>query len=425
MKKILFLLLAIVVFGFQAAYGQENTEESKPVKVKPTVALHGRIQYDYEFMKQEITPDSTNTFRGSEFRRVYLSGSGKIYKNIKYKVQFEFAGSKIGYRDVYIKFVKLPGIGGNITVGSFAEATGLDMMTSSKYIPMIERAMMTSTQNFRWNSGIMYDNMGILNGKLGLQISYAGNGNNHQGFKVGRLNNKGGHFVARLTSPVYVNKEKNQLVHLGFNFESRVRDEHPKEYDLKFRPENHMGGHVHTVGEEYVKIPGLLKNQQDLGFELAAIFGRFSIQGEYEIAGYNSEITDDAGKKTDKTFNVNGFYTTASFFLTKGHRGFKHGAFSRVHAYNNFCIKDHDWGEFELVVRYSKMDYKSITDYEDLFNGKDYYSELTDIGFGFNWYLNNHTRLMYNHNISGSNKNSDIDKRKALNADLIRLQVDF
>ncbi len=425
MKKLILLMMVMLAFGYQTTFAQEVVDEKQPVKVKPTVAFHGRIQYDYEFMKQEITPDSTNKFRGSEFRRVYLSGSGKIYKNIKYKAQFEFAGSKIGYRDVYIKFADLPGIGGNFTVGSFAEATGLDMMTSSKYIPMIERAMMTSTQNFRWNSGVMYDNMGLFGGKLGLQLSYTGNGNNHGGFKDGRLNDKGGHFVARLTSPVYENKEKHQLVHLGFNFESRKRSEEPQEYALKVRPENHMGGHVHTVGHDAIDIPGLLNNQQDLGFELAANFGPFSFQSEYEIAGYNAEVLDNNNKKVDKTFNINGFYALASFFVTGGHRGFKHGAYSRAHSYKNFCIKDGDWGEFELVARYSMMDYKSITDYENLFAGEDYYSKTTDIGFGFNWYLNNHTRLMYNHIISDTNRNTDTDKRKALNADLIRLQVDF
>jgi len=424
MKKLIFLMIAVLAFGYHTSYGQE--EAKQVVKVKPSVALHGRIMYDYEFFRRGAEVDTVEKLKesGSEFRRVYLSGSGKIYKNIKYKAQLEFAGSKIGFRDLYIKFAKLPGIGGNFTVGSFAEATGLDMMTSSKYIPMVERAMMTSTQNFRWNSGVMYDNMGMFGGKLGLQVSYAHNGSHHGGFKDHDLG-KGGHFVARLTSPVYENKDKHQLVHLGFNYENRKRSKDPKAYDLKFRPENHMGGHVHLPGQDYVGIPGLLKTQQDLGFEFAAVFGPLSFQSEYEIAGYNSQVENEAGRKEDKTFNVNGFYVLATYFVTGGHRGFKHGAFSRVHAYNNFCIKDGDWGEFELTARYSTMDYSSIADYNDLFNGKDFYSKVQNLGFGFNWYLNNHTRIMYNHNISGSNKDEEHDPRKALHADLIRLQVDF
>ncbi|HHB79847.1 MAG TPA: hypothetical protein ENK85_11495 [Saprospiraceae bacterium] len=425
MKKLIFLLVVLTAFGFQSAYAQDVVDEHQPLKVKPTVALHGRVQYDYEFLNQDSGVDSVDDLklRGNEFRRVYLSGSGKIYKNIKYKVQFEFAGSQIGYRDVYIKFVNLPGIGGNFTVGSFAEATGLDMLTSSNYIPMLERALMTSTQNFRWNSGLMYDNMGMFGGKLGLQMSYAGNGSHHGGFKDKHLEN-GGHFVARLTSPVYENKEKHQLVHIGVNFESRKRSKDPAAYSLKLRAEDHLGDYIHIPGEEFIDIPGLLKNQQDIGFEFAANFGSFSFQSEYEIAGYNAVVKDGSVDK-DQTFNLNGFYALVSYFVTGGQRGFKHGAFARPHIYNNFCIKDGNWGELELVARYSTLDYSSITDYLDLFSGKDYYSKTADIGFGFNWYLNNHTRLMYNHIITSTNRNTDVDKEKNLNADLIRLQVDF
>ena len=411
-------MIALVTFGFQTVKAQDVVDENKPLKVKPTVAFHGRIQYDYEFLRQDNGIDSIDNYKfgGSEFRRVYLSGSGKIYKNIKYKAQFEFAGSKIGYRDVYIKFTKLPGIGGNFTVGSFAEATGLDMLTSSKYIPMMERAMMTNTQNFRWNSGIMYDNMGMLDGKLGLQVSYAHNGSHKGGFRDKELG-KGGHFVARLSSPVYENKENRQLVHLGVNFENRKRSDDPAPYSLIFRAENHMGGHIHLDGEEFVDVPGLLKNQQDLGFELATIMGPFSFQAEYEKAGYNAEV-ERGGKKVDETFNVNGFYVLASYFVTGGSRGFKHGAFSRAHSYSNFCIKDGDFGELELVARYSAMDFS------DLDVAGDYYDKVTDIDFGFNWYLNNHTRLMYNHIISDTNRPSE-DKAKALHGDMFRLQVDF
>ena len=410
MKKLIFLMVALLAFGSQT-YAQETVEEKKPIKTKPSVALHGRIQYDYEFLRRDYGVDSIENYKfgGSEFRRVFLSGSGKIYKNIKYKAQLEFVGANIGYRDLYIKFTDLPGIGGNFTVGSLAEATSLSMVTSSKYIPMLERAMLTNTQNFRWNSGIMYDNMGLFDGKLGLQVSYTHNGKHNEGFKDKDLG-KGGHIVARLTSPVYVNKDKHQLVHLGVNFESRKRSEKPEKYTLKFRPDNHMGS------KEAIEIPGVLDNQQDLGFELAVNMGPFSFQTEYEIAGYNAVI-QDGGKDKDEKYNVNGFYALASYFVTGGHRGFKKGAYSRVKSYNNFCLKDGDFGEFELVARYSTVDYTSIVD-------GDYNNKLASFGFGFNWYLNDHARIMYNHNIKTDNTKDD-DPTKALHADLIRLAVDF
>ncbi len=399
MKKITILLFAMFAF-VAVTFAQDAAPEAKKgIKVKPTVALHGRIQYDFEFLSQDFEgEDNDYSFKGSEFRRAYLSASGKIYKNIKYKAQLEFAGAKIGYRDLYIKFTKLPGIGGDLAFGSVAEATGLDMSTSSKYIPFIERAMMTSTQNFRWNSGIHYSNFGILGGKLGLQMSYAFNGKHNEGFKVKDLG-AGGHFVVRLTSPITINKDKHQLIHVGINYENRNRSDKPKNYTLKFRPENHMGEKIESG---FVN----LENQSDIGFELAANFGPLSIQGEYEIAGYNT---------TDKSYNVNGYYGAVTYFLFGGRRGYKKGAFSRVKPTSNFCIKDGGFGALELVARYSAMDLSAMAD-----NGGS--NNISNITVGFNFYLNSHTRIMYNYVTASSNAEVEIP---SLNGHLMRLAVDF
>ena len=399
--KLSILSLAVAGLGFQGVYAQEaeTTEEvKKEQSVKPTVKFGGRIQYDFEFLNQEIDGADDYSVNGQEFRRVYLEVGGKVYKNIKYKAQIELAGGEIAYRDMYIKFTKLPGIGGDLAFGSMAEATGLDMATSSKYISFLERSMLTNTQAFRWNSGIHYSNFGILDGKLGLQMSYAFNGVHDDGFKDSDLED-GAHFVARVTSPVYENKDKNQVVHVGVNFESRKRSEDPAEYILKFRPENHMGEKISVTFAD-------LENQTDIGFELAANFGPLSFQGEYEIAGYNT---------VDKDYKVNGYYAAVTYFVTGGHRGYKKGAGSRVKPYNNFCIKDGNFGAVELVARYSAMDFS------DFRTGDDELKSVSNITAGFNWYLNSHARLMYNYVITGYDQ-EDVNN---MNGHLVRLAVDF
>ena len=399
MKKIK-LILVFVLLSTMMSYAQEGmTADKRTVKVSPTVALHGRVQYDFEFLQKKFSSDSTTHVNGSEFRRVYLSGSGNISKNIKYKAQFEFAGAKIGYRDVYIKFTNLAGIGGNLTFGSFGEPTGLEMATSSKYIPFFERAMLTSTQNFRWNSGFMYDNFGLFGDKLGLQLSYAFNGNQHGGFKDTKIN-EGGHFVARLTSAIINDKSNHKLVHLGINFENRKRSKNPADYTLKFRTENHMWPDKTTL--RFTD----LKKQTDVGFELATDFGPFSFQGEYEIANY---IT------TAKTYQVNGYYAAISYFLTGDHRAYKHGAYGRVKPKKNVSFKDKTYGAVELVARYSVEDFSSLVNTET--NNK-----VANIDLGLNWYLNAHTRFMYNFNISNFNEAGSNNK---LYANVFRVQTDF
>ena len=400
MMKRINLLIVFVLLSTVMSFAQEvKSENSQQAKITPTVALHGRVQYDFEFLQKKFSADSTTHVNGSEFRRVYLSASGKISKNIKYKAQFEFAGAKIGYRDVYIKFTNLAGIGGNLTFGSFGEATGLEMATSSKYISFFERAMLTSTQNFRWNSGFMYDNFGLFGDKLGLQLSYAFNGNQHGGFKDSEIN-EGGHIVARLTSPVIFDKANHKLVHLGINFENRKRSKNPADYTLKFRTENHMW--PDKVALRFTD----LEKQTDIGFELATDFGPFSFQGEYEIANY---IT------TPKTYQVNGYYAAISYFLTGDHRAYKHGAYGRVHPKKNVSFKDKEFGAVELVARYSVEDFSDVVNSE--INNK-----VANIDLGLNWYLNSHTRVMYNFNISNFNDPGDNYK---LYANVFRIQTDF
>ncbi len=395
------LSLLFVGLGFQRMNAQE--EGKKEQKVKPTMAFHGRIQYDFEFLSQDIEgTDDDYSMNGQEFRRAYLEAGGTIYKNIKYKAQIELAGGEIAYRDMYIKFTKLPGIGGDLAFGSVAEATGLAMATSSKYITFFERAMMTNTQAFRWNSGIHYSNFGILDGKLGLQMSYAFNGSHKDGFKTGDIA-QNGHFVARLTSPVFENKDKNQVIHVGVNYENRKYTPEAAEKKLKFKVENHMGYKVSTTFAD-------LENQTDLGFEVMANFGPLSLQGEYEMANYNMKDGDNT-----KTETVGGYYASLSYFLTGDHRGYKKGAGSRVKPYKNFCIKDGEYGAFELVARYSAMDFSDFrTEDTEL-------KSVANITAGFNWYLNSHTRIMYNY-VTGSFDQKDINN---LNGHLVRLAIDF
>ncbi|HFA49572.1 MAG TPA: porin, partial [Bacteroidetes bacterium] len=104
-----------------------------------------------------------------------------------------------------------------------------------------------------------------------------------------------------------------------------------------------------------------------------------------------------------------------SYFLSGEHRGYKHGAFSRTKPFKNFCIKDKEFGAFEVLARYSAMDYSNVVS-----EGID--DKVSDITLGLNWYLNSHTRLMYNFVMSDFHKSGDNNK---LYGNLMRLQADF
>jgi phosphate-selective porin OprO/OprP len=357
-------------------------------KFKKTVKINGRIQADYEFLQRDKVDAK---FNGFEFRRVHLSAAGKISPSLKYKVETSFAHGSIGFRDVYIKYTnkKL----GNFAVGSMAEPAGLNVATSSKYITFFERSMVTSLDNFRWGTGLHYENYGLLDGKLTFQMALTNNGSHSGGFKDANLE-VGNNFVARLTSAPLLNKESNQVVHVGLNFASRPYK------DLKFRAENHMGGKYKYV------FPGAT-GRQIMGMELGTTFGSISVQGEYKTQTLANEV--------DKDYTMSSYYAMGSFFITGEHRPYKKGAFGRVKPKKD--IDNGGFGAIELVARYSNMG--ASKDVADANAGAP--DQINNISAGFNWYLTSHARIMYNY-ILTDDKNDTLGN---LSGHLIRVAIDF
>jgi len=377
-------IVTVIILSFFFA-GNLSAQEKK---FKKTVKINGRIQADYEFLQRDKVDAK---FNGFEFRRVHLSATGKISPSLKYKVETSFAHGNIGFRDVYIKYVnkKL----GNFAIGSVAEPTGLNTATSSKYITFFERSMVTSLDNFRWGTGLHYENYGLLNGKLTFQMALTNNGKHDGGFKDANLE-VGNNFVARVTSAPVFNKETHQVLHVGLNFASRPYK------DLKFRPENHMGSKYHYVFPDAT-------GRKIIGAELGTTFGSISVQGEYKTQSLTNDV--------DKDYKMSSFYAMGSFFLTGEHRPYKHGAFGRVKPKKDI---DHDgFGAIELVARYSNM--TASQDVIDANAGKP--EQVNNMTFGFNWYLTSHARIMYNYVIT-DDKNDTLGN---LSGHLIRVAIDF
>jgi len=380
MKKTILFLVMILSFVWMANLSAQEKTFTKTVKI------NGRIQYDYEFLKYENDDD---WFNGNEFRRVHLSASGKVSPNLKYKVEVNFNDAQIGFRDVYVKY--LAGKLGNFAIGSMAEPTGLDMATSSKYIPFFERAMLTSLQNFRWGSGFHYENFSLFDGKAGLQMALTNNGYNDEGFKDVNLED-GMNFVARATAtPI---NEGAKVLHVGMNYASRP------EKDLKFRPENHLG-------DKYTYVFPDATGRTEVGVELAGTYNAISLQGEYKTQNLDNTLNKD--------YTMNSYYVMGSYFLTGEHRPYKHGAFGRVKPKKD--IDNGGYGAFEVLLRLSNM---AASD-DVLTVNPGLPSEVNNITFGLNWYLTSHTRIMYNYVVTDDQNNV----LGNLVGHLIRVQLDF
>ncbi len=382
MKKTQLLFILIWMVSGQVIFGQQP---EFPVK------LEGRIMYDFDFLSA-----GDYSFAGNEFRRVRLDAKGSVAKNLGYKVEFDFAGGAVNFRDVYLKY-HLPGSLGSIKAGSFTEPTSLNYMTSSKYITFFERSMSVGTQPFKYNGGLMWENYHWMDGVLGTQLAYTFNGDKKKAFKDTKVG--GGNLIARITAGLLKNKEKNQILHLGINYEYRQNDRGI--YGFSIRPENHMGDKFKIHVEDG------FQNASEIGLELAATYGPLSIQGEYETQTINTDA---------RSFKVPGYYAFVSYFVTGEHRPYKKGSFGRVKPKKP--VDKGGYGALEVAVRYSALDYS-----ESLINGAD--GNIGNVTFGLNWYLHPKARIMYNFTSAVLGEGVDIYDGHNLSGHLLRFQIDF
>lgn len=357
----------------------------------------GRIQTDWAFFSQ---PSEFDTLFGAidngvEFRRARFFNKGTVYKNLNYKIQFDFASGSAVFKDVYIGISDIPGIG-NIRVGHFKEPLRLEVLTSSKYMTFMERAPSVAFVPER-NVGIM-----IFNHAFHERFTWAG-GVFRRSDKFGndKVANDELNLTARFTFAPLYDKTKNQALHLGFAISHREPDNN--EFQIKSKPEAYLA-------PTYVNT-GTLENTDHLNifqWEAAVVAGPFSAQGEYLLS--REDALNAETQRQDK-FSFSGFYGYASYFLTGESRKYKasSGSFGRVSPKKNFG-PDGGYGAWEIGVRYSRIDLN------DLSVSGGILSEWT---VGLNWYLNPVSRVMLNY------VNADLKDTGTTNLFETRFQIDF
>ena len=357
--------------------GFKTTSSDGDFKLK----FGGRIMFDYAFWNTNVN-GTDESFSGSEFRRVRLFNSGQVYKNVKYKIQFDFSGEEVSFKDVYMEITKVPFLG-NIKVGHFKEPFRLEALTSSKYITFMERGLPMAFSAER-NVGLMLHNSFIDN-KLSIQAGIFQNG-------LSAEEQNGNRNITSRISYLPINNN-DQLLHLGIGFSNRKNFDNT--YSVSARPENHMGNRLISA------VIGDVEQTNLIGTEMAWVMGPLSIQGEYIMN------TVDA----DETYNFTSYYSQISYFLTGEKRKYKNSltGFDRVSPGKN--LGNEGMGALELAARYSSMDLSEA-------NG----GILNDITLGLNWYLNPSTRIMFNYVMGVADLNSeDINE----NTFQMRMQIDF
>jgi phosphate-selective porin OprO/OprP len=201
--------------------------------------------------------------------------------------------------------------------------------------------------------------------------------------------------------------EDENVIHLGAA--ASYRGDGDDEIRFRERPESHVTStrlvDTGTISD--------YSNQTLLGAEAAAVFGPFSMQGEY----MQTSIDVD-GPGSDPDFS--GWYVFGSYFLTGEHRPYKasSGTFGRVKPESIVGKGGH--GAWEVAARYSSI---------DLDDGGIEGGEEDNITVGLNWYATPNIRFMANY-IRASTDPTSVDKYPSAgdedaNIYQLRGQIDF
>jgi len=289
MNKIL-LTIAIALLSIPSINSQTTDKE---------VTFGGRIMYDMATWGAEEFDNI-----GTEFRRVRIYSSGKMYGTVKYKLQLEFAGGKIAFKDVFIELNKLP-IKGNLRVGHFKEPLRLEALTSSKYITFMERGLPIAFAPER-NTGAMYHT--TFGEKLSIQ---SGVFRNSDAFGNDKSATNNVNITSRITYLAISDGDK--LLHLGIS--NSIRKNSDNDYGFSSRAENHMGSELLSV-----EFTNQVKDVNIFAGEMAYVNSSLSLQGEVVQTTVNTEIGQG---NTPFTHEIISYYGQVSYFLTGENRPYK------------------------------------------------------------------------------------------------------
>jgi phosphate-selective porin OprO/OprP len=363
--------------------------------------LGGRIQADAGFWGD----DRTDNASGTELRRARIDFSGKIERDWKFKLAYDFANNEVEDKSAYVAYDGWGG--GTIKAGLYSPPFTLSDATGSLHSMFMEEPMIVSA--FKPDDRI---SLGVESGgdNWSAQMAIFG-----EGPAANSVDDEANGVSARVTwAPII---DKTSLLHLGAGMVYQTPDsvnegttdrngngitgENVTTARFRSRPEAHvnMGRFVDTKAIYNVVY------YNSYGLELAAMRGPLSFEGEY-IA---TNISRNGGQPD---LLMGGYYGSLGWFLTGESRTYKakSGSFDRIKPLNNFDWKKGGTGAWEIATRYSTLD---LTD-ENVVGGKE-----KNITFGVNWYLTPQLRIMTNYVMVNTDTNE--------NPHLIqtRIQLDF
>jgi len=366
--------------------------------------IGGRLMIDWKWISGDEQDGFDSEFTGDGVfpRRLRMFIAGTIYKNVGFKIQFDFTnGGEEGPKpqDVWISLKKIF-LNGTLKMGHFKEPFALEEVTSSKYISFIERSIVTNAFAPGYNVGLAFFHVLTDDKRIALQYGIFRETDAY----MEQMEDGGYNLTVRIAGWFWEDDEINRVVHVGFAFSFRD----PSSEDFRNRARIGVGKgdrpfDTGTYAADEVVV---------FGFELAVTYRAFHFAAEFMA----SESSAPSG---GEDFSFSGFYVEAGYWITGEPKNYskKKFAFDRNKVNNNFHDgKDGGYGAIQILVRFETL---------DLNDGSILGGDGTVFLIGVNWHWNPNTRVMFNV-VFGDIDNGDDN---AYNGDVtllvIRWQLDF
>ena len=355
-------------------------------------------------------------------RRARLGAEGTMPGGLGYKAELDFANGNVGMADFFVSYSP-----GNaplvLRVGNFETLNGIEQITSSNNISVIERATF---------------NDAFLNSRrLGASLAYKGKNDDWRAEVAvfaahsldSSLDNDGWIGAGRLT---FMPKALGGQLHLGVNYQYRDFASNISggtSTGVNMPSTNQLARYRARPGSQLTDVRFVdtgsfaAKGDSILGLEAAGIFGPLHVASEAQWLKARGYRAGDLATGNDAFAGGNsavvpvanpgffGAYGEVGYFLTGETRGYKRGDGTWTRTKVLDPIGKGGAGGIQVVARYEYLD---LSD-EDLVNGltNNFTTGTSALAalnsrlgrggtqssyiVGVNWYLNDYLRLMLNY----------------------------
>ncbi len=367
-------------FGSRYYYGDGFRMDSPVGRLKTKIGGEARLDGGYMGANDTLQDTFTDlTGWKGNFRELKLRLSGTFFENWKFQLDIDFANVQ-QIKDIWVSYGKIPFLG-MAKAGHAKEPFSLEEFMSNADRTFMETALPVEAFSPGRNIGILCQNT-ALDDRMTWATGYfliTGSFSDVVGATDYLSDAFGSAITLRLTGlPRYEDDGKN-LIHLGFSYSHQFRDDTRENSALKLRahPESRLTENTFVNTEKFLTQAANL-----FGYEAAMVRGPLSFQGELLQLFADAESVGDPG--------FWGFYLYGSYVLTGEHRSYdrSRGIFKGIRPAEDFHFTSAGWGALEAAFRLSYVDLNS----REIQGGKQ-----MDLTLGLNWYLNQHTRIMFNY----------------------------